>query len=203
MKSLILILLLIGGIWWFYIHESPVRYGPGVMAPDAPWQERVSGREAFTHGDYKIHPLATFRIEAKVLGKESYYLDREAAVSPVDLTLGWGAMSDESVLESIEIFQSRRAYRWTSRNLPVSEREVERSSANMHMIPADDEVAAVLDDVRVGQIVEIEGFLVRVEGENKWKWNSSLTRDDIGQGACEVVYVKRIQIREIPEADGT
>jgi hypothetical protein len=28
-----------------------------------------------------------------------------------------------------------------------------------------------------------------------WRWRSSLTREDVGNGACELVWVERIEVR--------
>ena len=62
----------------------------------------------------------------------------------------------------------------------------------MHMIPADDGVKYQLEQVRVGQVVHIEGFLVDASRADGWHWNTSMTREDTGAGACELVYVERL-----------
>ena len=105
-------------------------------------------------------------------------------------------MSDETVLAGIDISQGGRWYRWHTSGFPIPRREIERHSANMHMIPADDDVADALDEVRVGHVVSLRGHLVEVRGDDGWRWRSSLTRDDTGARACELVYVERVIIRE-------
>jgi hypothetical protein len=59
----------------------------------------------------------------------------------------------------------------------------------MHLIPANNTILNQIRKVRPGQVVELEGFLVSVEAEEGWKWNSSLSRTDTGSGSCEVVWV--------------
>ena len=59
----------------------------------------------------------------------------------------------------------------------------------MHMVPADDAVAAALAGLRRDDRVRIDGWLVQVEAGDGWRWRSSLRRDDSGGGACELVYV--------------
>jgi len=49
--------------------------------------------------------------------------------------------------------------------------------------------------VRTGQIVALSGYLVRVQGPDGWHWNSSMTRSDSGNGACELVWVQDLAIR--------
>lgn len=164
---------------------------PGVLAAQPPLQTDIVDGASFMLDSYRITPLAQFDIEARVLARETYRFDAGAALSPIDLALGWGRMSDSSVIERLDISQSARwyNYRWGGEGPPLPPEDIRRSSANMHMIPADAAIADQLDRVRVGDVVRIEGKLVAVEGDDGWRWRSSLTRDDTGNGACEVVYV--------------
>lgn len=174
--------------------DEVVDTGPGVLAADPPTQTAPARADAFDLGGYRVTPLADFRIRARVLSRRDYRFDREADLSPLDLALGWGRMSDAEVLADIEISQSGRWYRWHADNLPIPRRELETHSTNAHLIPADARVADTLDRIRRGQVVEFEGRLVRVEGDDGWRWVSSLSRGDTGQGACELIYVERATI---------
>ena len=152
-------------------------------------QTKPYSRNTIQIDDYVITPLADVEITAKVLGKENYYLDRESDISPVDLALGWGRMSDPAVLEQISISQSSRWYYWKTPKFPIPRKEIETHSANMHIIPANDYVRDNLKEVEEGQHVKIRGNLVRVDASDGWFWKSSLTRNDTGNRACELVYV--------------
>ena len=59
----------------------------------------------------------------------------------------------------------------------------------MHMIPASESVARALAAVRKDDRVRIDGWLVEAKATDGWHWRSSLSREDTGAGACEVVYV--------------
>ncbi|GAA5525408.1 hypothetical protein Maes01_01977 [Microbulbifer aestuariivivens] len=195
MKKSIFLLLIIGAIWKLYNYSGQVSLGPGVMAPDVPQQKYIDSPISFRFGEYNITEIAVFDIKAKVLSKKNYRLDREADLSPVDLALGWGNMSDESVLEKIKISQTGRFYRWKVDSLPIPRREIEIHSANMHLIPANESVKSKIDKVRKGDIIEISGSLVNVKSSNdNWYWKSSKTRNDTGAGACELIFVKKLDI---------
>ena len=64
----------------------------------------------------------------------------------------------------------------------------------MHLVPADELVEDDLDAIREGQIIELSGHLIRADKDDGWHWVSSLTRQDTGARACELVYVKRARI---------
>ena len=193
-RIFILALVLLAG-WQLYSSPGQVTLGPGVQAKEAPRQVSIGSPSSHRVDDYTITEVAKFQIKAKVLGKKNYFLGREADLSPTDLALGWGRMSDESILDKIKISQSGRFYRWRVESFPLPRREIETSSANMHMIPANDEVTSMLKKIRNGDIIELSGRLVNAEsGSDGWRWQSSQTRTDTGQGACELIWVERLQI---------
>lgn len=187
-------LILIAVFVWQCRAADTVSLGPGIKVTESPLQTPIKAAEKFEHGDYLITPLAEFELNAKVLSREDYFLDRESDLSPTDLALGWQKMSDEAVLEQIEISQSGRWYRWRVEQFPIPRRQIETQSANMHMVPADEQVAAMLDLVRPGQIISLQGQLIRAESYDGWRWQSSLTREDTGARACELVYVTALSI---------
>ncbi len=159
--------------------------------PTLPAQTTVSGAmRPFRHTGGRLQPLAGFSVDARVLSTRTYDEDREAEFAPIDLALGWNRMRDDDVLASLDIGQQNRWYytRWDAAP-PIPITQVRLESANMHMIPASREVAAALAAIRRDQRVRIDGWLVEVQANDGWRWRSSLTREDSGQGGCEVVYV--------------
>jgi hypothetical protein len=163
-----------------------------VSVKHQPRQSRPVSETPFFFDDYIISPLADFEISARVLSRENYWMGREAELSPVDFALGWGRMSDPEVLENISIKQSNRWYYWNTPQYPIPRQEIESSSANMHMIPANEHIKDKLADIDEGDNVMIKGQLVRVDAKDGWHWVSSLSRNDTGGKACELVYVTDI-----------
>ncbi len=176
------------------LQTREVTYGPGVIAPSEPTQDVADASSLITHKGYQLQPLHHFVIEARVLGAEHYRLDREAELAPVDLAMGWGRMSDEEILDQIEIKQNGRFYFWRTPQFPIPREEIETHSANMHMIPSNDYLESQLKKVRKGQVVRISGILVEAKAKDGWHWRSSTTRQDTGNGACELIYVKTLQV---------
>ncbi len=168
----------------------------GVLASAEPSQ-RDSKAAPIVVGDYTLTPRAEFSLKARVLASERYRFDALSSLIPRDLALGWGPMSDSSVLAQIDISQSGRFYFWKTRTAtpPIALDVIAASSANMHLIPANRAVARVLDRARVGQLIELDGQLVDVRGNNGRQMSTSLTRSDTGAGACEIIYVEQATTR--------
>ena len=174
--------------------QKPITHPPGILADGTPLQVNVQA-PSFEMRDYRITKKARFDIHARVLSTEQYYLNREADLSPIDLALGWGVMSDQSLLEQIDISQSSRWYRWRYEgSLPVSDQQIISSSGNMHMIPATASVERSIMKLREGDVVVLQGYLVDVDHQSGWRWRTSMTRTDTGAGACEIVYVESIAV---------
>ena len=119
---------------------SEIKQPPGVFAADPPKQSPLKQSQVWEKDGYFINAIAQFELKAKVLGKERYRFDRVSDFAPYDLALGWGRMSDESVLESIRISQGNRWYFWETDHFPIPRREIETHSGNMHIIPENDDV---------------------------------------------------------------
>ncbi len=164
---------------------------PGEIVHQDPEQTEISKVTSFNKNGYLIHPLASFDITGRILSTHDYppNSDKEADLAPVDFAFGWGPMSDTAILNKIEISQGNRFYYWHVEEFPIPRKEIETHSANMHLIPATEEIKEQLEDVHPGQIVHIKGYLVEVHGDNGYIWRSSLTREDTGFGACEVIWV--------------
>jgi hypothetical protein len=196
LRNALLFVVGVLAIGWWLGGAQAVRRDPGVLAPAQPAQGPVAaGTGPFARNDFTITPLATFSLEARVLSREDYALDTGAAISPTDLALGWGGMSDSAILEKLSISQGTRWWRWYSSDPPLARGEIEGSAANMHIIPADDAVAAALDRVREGDIVALRGYLVEAVRDDGWRWRSSLSRSDTGSGACELIWVEDLRVR--------
>jgi hypothetical protein len=186
-------LILFGG--WQYWHNRPLATSPGALVTSDPVQTDVKKNVIYSQGKYKLEALANFDIKARVLSKEAYQFDRGAELAPVDLALGWGAMSDSAVIDKLSITQGGRFYRyhWDSEP-PIPPAEIVSHSANMHLIPTSPAIESRIKQVRAGQVVHIVGQLVEARAPDGGVWRSSLTRDDSGDGACELIRVEMFEI---------
>jgi hypothetical protein len=145
----------------------------------------------FRMGNATITPLAAFSVAGRILAKESYTFDKGAKYAPIDLALGWGPMAKPGLADRLHVWQAGRwyRYRWGNEGPPMSPSDIATHSANMHMVPADAAAASALKHARAGELVRVDGWLVSISGDDGFQWRSSLTRSDVGAGACELILV--------------
>lgn len=156
----------------------------------SPIQTKITGSK----GDVQLTLLAQYSIEGVVKSKELYLLDYPSQISKFDFALAWGDLNKENVDENINYSQSGRwyCYRYTDDN-PVSQDYIAKHSANVHLIHRDGEILRKIALAPGGSHVRIKGFLVNVDfGEGSWE--TSLSRSDTGNGACEIMYVTSFEI---------
>jgi hypothetical protein len=195
--SFILLALLLVRDW----ENRPLEHPPGVIAAAPPSQQLLSQPQSFGFKGYLVTPRARFSLRARVLSRHDYRWGQGADLSPSDLALGWGVMSDQAVLDRIEISQGSRWY-FTRYDLPapIPEGAIIANSSNMHMIPANELVRSGLKKIRQGEVVNATGYLVDVDHDSGFTWRTSLRRDDTGNGSCELFYVERLIIEANPPA---
>ncbi len=193
-RLLIILLVLAVFLAWRQWQYRPIVHEPGVLVASAPVQRDLHQKNTFLFEDFTITPRAEIDIQARVLGRKTYFLGTETDLSPIDLALGWKRMSDQAIVDQISVRQGARWYitRFSSPP-PIPEREIIESSANMHMIPASAAIERALKKFRRGDIIRIRGYLVDIDHASGWTWRTSMTRSDTGDGACEIVYVEDVQ----------
>lgn len=189
----VVVLLGLAQVWDQYSHRALAR-PDGVLVAVDPLQAEADDRRPFPLGAITLTPLAKFSLRGRVLLVARYRLGREAGLAPYDLGVGWQRMSDSAVLRELSLAQSARFLTWRWRDAPpIPEAQITRSAANIHLIPANHHIRARIAALRPGQLVSLRGRLVEASHADGWRWRSSLRRDDIGRGACELLYVEYIE----------
>ena len=188
--SVILIIILV----YFFYPDTVITFPPGITSPDQPKQTNLTANKEWTVKEFTIQALSEYNIKARVLSRNNFSLGIESELSPFDLALGWGPMSDQSVIDNIDISQRNRWYRWQSDHLPIPGRDVSLNSANVHIIPKDKKIEEKFDKVYKGSLVEMKGYLVKITKADGWRWISSLKRDDTAGGSCELFWVEEVSI---------
>jgi len=208
-KLLNIIILIMTGV---IIYASlPSSEPPPVLLPEAsaekvfieledPAQNRYKGDDFIPVTDknmsLEIHPKANYRIYAMVMSKKKYSWGWGGKVAPYDLALAWNKLMLPENQVGIKYSQSGRWYQFRyDSGFPLTKSYIYKHSANTHCIPANQTVKKGLDRIRRKNKVYMEGYLVNIKGkvENSpvW-WNSSISRNDTGDGSCEVFYIKKI-----------
>lgn len=165
---------------------------------------------------YYILPLAQYSLTGRLNAKNKFFFNQSLfdKVALVDFGIIWGDMAKDEYFP--KIYSYSREQLSGARELLISfKREyydelrpklryLLTHGSHTHVIPANKKVMKALNAVELGQTFKIEGYLVDVYDFSKRRFAmSSLSLSDFnetsrghgkGGGACEVMYVTKVQI---------
>ncbi len=148
--------------------------------------------------EFVITPLARYVLRGIVVSRENYRTGWNAELSPCDVAMVWGELTADGAWRNLAWSQSSRWYFWKWHGQqPFANGLIVRNSSNTHVVPASPNLAGASRALAAGDIAELTGELVRIDGrkgqEKVW-WKSSLSRTDTGDGSCELLYLRRLRV---------
>jgi hypothetical protein len=192
-----LAIMLVSCIAVYYYTHAEKTLPPGILVSADPSLQLLDDTSAneFKVGQYTVKQLAILTISARVLSRTSYSFDRESDLSPVDFALGWGKMSDSSVLSYIDVTQSNRWYYWHYKEKPpVSDEYIINHSRNVHIIPINQVISNLAMQVKKNDVIQMSGYLVSITAPDGYHWKSYLSLEGEGDHTCLVYWVTDIKI---------
>lgn len=147
-----------------------------------------------------INYVAEYELYGRVIDL-AYYGGKTLGdkLSPRDIGVAWGYLASDEAREKVkwssignrflnnEILDFKWYQAKGGRDAFVTHH------SNNHLIPANDEVEKKVKKIREDDYVKVTGYLVRVQGTNGFRWGTSTSRTDDGNGACEVIYVTDVK----------
>jgi hypothetical protein len=150
----------------------------------------ISGKRVLITG------IAKYSINGILVSKKYYQFSLPNRLAPWDYALVWGDVP--VALPWMKFRQGRRFVWWSyTRSFPLGGDYLESHISNNHLIPATKNVRYALARIKKGSAIRIDGWLIHLDiskgSRTFYTWNSSTVRTDTGMGACELIYVKRLQ----------
>ncbi|MBI5881841.1 MAG: hypothetical protein HZB91_01855 [Elusimicrobia bacterium] len=165
--------------------SDPLELVPGIELAD------VAASPGWERSGYAIVPFKRCRIRARVLGQEPYYYSMLSAVAPSDLLLGWGPLANDGVLEWLHVSQGDRGYAWSYQTAPVEREEITRHLASLVAIPANPLLGYRIRALKPGDLVALEGYVVRLRDPQGAEYQSPGTFSSQN----EIVWIEKLAIQ--------
>ena len=198
----LLIIIIVVCVVWNRMHTGKRRAIAGIGAPI---QKEAEGliKPDIEGYDTTITFLYSYEIEALVLSSKEYTdFNFGGKLASRDLGLAWGKVAEYNTKVD---FHWRQANRWLTWRLNSQEEldffggysGITQNVSNNHAIALDPEIRKQINRIKKGDHIRLKGYLVNVDTVRAdgatINWHSSVTREDEGDGACEVIYVTSVE----------
>lgn len=169
------------------------------------YQEPLSASQAFQKQvddwTFTIQPLFRYTIAGKIVGKGEHTQGATDMLAPMDLVIVNGDIIRPELFQYFTFEKIPRHYRYhyyfPQGVKGLSQQYINEHISNSHLIFASESVYALAKTAGIGDYIVISGYLVTVTGNTgdgrTFHQGTSTTRSDLGEGACEVVYVESIE----------
>ncbi|MBQ7707431.1 MAG: hypothetical protein IJT72_06605 [Lachnospiraceae bacterium] len=203
-KPVFIFIGIILAVFFIFKIHSQIGVRRAIAGIGDPIQEETTGYIEKNVGGYEvsIYPQYTYEIEALVVHTKNYPgLGLGNKLCPRDIALAWGKVAEYNKKINFHWKQSGRWVSWQVDSYDAIDaiggvNYVSSHCSNNHLIPADKSVRRKIKKIKKGDHIKITGYLVNIDAENKrgktFIWESSTSRDDTGDGACEVIYVTNV-----------
>ncbi|MDG6256239.1 MAG: hypothetical protein QCH35_01430 [Methanomicrobiaceae archaeon] len=169
-----------------------------------PLQENLTSPDAFSRGigdwHFTMTAVARYTLRGKLVARDNYSGSTPDTLSPVDLSFAWGKLIEAPYEDYVSYYKEPRHLNYHC-HFPagcpaLNYSYINGHSSNNHCIFANESVQAAAEAVGIGDVVEIRGYLVDVRGVDSrgstYTWNTSRTREDELEGACEIIWVEEV-----------
>ncbi|MBQ8300183.1 MAG: hypothetical protein IJX99_10130 [Clostridia bacterium] len=185
--------------------EKNVKYVSSLRDLPGPVQIKTTGGTVKEVDGEKIEItyLAEYSISGRVVDVQAYGgYGLGDKLSPRDFGMTWGFLANPE--NNINVKWSSMGTR--SLNLSIKDnkwvnsvggwKKINEHLSNNHIIPSDKSVEKLIKKVETNDYIKLDGYLVKIYSNTDdggfFKWGTSLSRTDQGDGACEVIYVTDI-----------
>lgn len=148
---------------------------------------------------YLVFPMANYYVRGLVVSHNNVGGITDAyhssdAVDLKDLCLVWGKNAQSGVYQKMQFWSEPWTCNYRTKDSGIAFNATELS--NNHLLAGTEKIADDIRATRIGDQVEISGYLVNYASERHPDQlrKTSLTRTDTGDGACEVVFVTDYRI---------
>lgn len=148
---------------------------------------------------YRVEPLYRYRLYGLVVSRRTHDGDRmlhgrwNDHLNVADLCVVWGANAAAD-LSHFDFWNGQFTCFFNTGDAASWARFRPDQLGNNHLLADTADLRARIAAVRVGDQVEIAGYLASYGNDHGFRRGTSTTRTDTGNGACETIYVTALDV---------
>ncbi|MBN8550600.1 MAG: hypothetical protein J0M12_14890 [Deltaproteobacteria bacterium] len=149
---------------------------------------------------YQIQPVAAYDISGLVVSRNNISSVFDAyhtkdSVDFRDICLVWGSNVGSGVFRKFKFWSMPWSCHYQTEDRAALDSFNESQISNNHLLSADPAIREKISKMEIGDQVRLQGFLINYwpQEASELARRTSTTRDDRGNGACEVLWVEHAE----------
>jgi hypothetical protein len=152
----------------------------------------------YRHANYNVQPVADYELWGLVvshnnIGSIADIYHDENSLDTKDLCVIWGDNVQTDDFHQVKFWNGPWTCNW---RYPGDTSLRADQVSNNHLVTDRDSLRRAIATVRIGDQIRLRGMLVNYQRADQPEWwrRSSTNRQDTGDGACEVVFVRDLDV---------
>jgi len=171
---------------------------------DAPRQTRTADPPFtvdYAGVTYRVEPQFAYDLYGMIVsyrlhdGESLMHRRGNDHLNVADLCVVWSDTAMSPTLSNVSFWNGIFTCNFSTRDSEAWAKLKMNEVSNNHLITADDSIRDRVAGVAVGDQVHLRGLLARYGSGNGVR-GTSTTRDDVGDGACETIFVEQFDVLE-------
>jgi len=144
--------------------------------------------------DYELTGLVvSYRLHDADGGMMIHALNKDH-LNVADFCVVWGDSADPKLLREFDFSNGQFTCSYGTQSRAAWNAFNDDQLSNNHLLAIDDMVRDTISEVKIGDQINIKGWLAHYINPLGYERGSSTVRTDTGDGACETIYVNEISI---------
>lgn len=149
---------------------------------------------------YNVTPEFDYRLRGLVVSYRKHdgnsFMHRASNdhLNVMDMCVVWGSNVDYGILSKLRFWNGVFTCTVQTRDTKAWSQFTMKRLSNNHLISDDPKIRDALHEVEVGDQIELAGWLASYGADGGPVRGTSTTRDDVGNGACESIYVDSVRL---------
>lgn len=156
--------------------------------------------------EYAVEPRFDYELTGLVVSRAfhnaTYGLHRKwnDHLNVADLCIVWGDNADTLDLNAFDFWNGQFTCNISTSSDPAWTAFKPDELSNNHLLSDDEAIREQIQKVNIGDRVRLTGWLSRYGNDQGFSRDTSTTRDDSGNGACETIFIRRFEILDSMES---
>ncbi|MCB0413354.1 MAG: hypothetical protein KDD50_03415 [Bdellovibrionales bacterium] len=151
--------------------------------------------------EYTVEPLYDYTLNGLVVSMNEFEGSRgfvhslwEDDLNVADLCVVWGKNVNAEILNAFNFSNGSFTCYFSTNNSQLFNQFNQEKLSNNHLLAVNEDIREKLVKLKIGDQIQIQGWLSKYSHSGGFKRGTSTTRTDKGDGACETIYVNSVNV---------